>query len=246
MSFVTHRGQRIHYAVAGSGPVVVLQHGLFLDAETWAQAGFVEAFADKYCVVSIDSLGHGLSDKPTNAALYAQVQRAGDIVAVMDDLGCEQAHLVGHSMGGWMSVGMAKYHPDRLASLTLGGWDPVGGVASALPSGMTGPVSFDRVIAGARLTAPAVMAKVTAEAEPGLRACWEALEDLSEAEASVLGAGKPTLLWCGRDDPYHDAMQRFTERHQLLFSGVQGDHLGAVMTHGQQTAKAIRAFIDGI
>src|SRR5947209_2919631 len=124
MPFTIHRGQRIYYTVAGAGPLVVLQHGLLMDAGYWKQAGFVDPLTDRYRVACIDSLGHGSSDKPTDPSLYDQQLRAGDIAAVMDDVGEPRAHVVGHSMGGWLAVGMAKYFPQRLASLTIGGWDP--------------------------------------------------------------------------------------------------------------------------
>jgi len=39
MPYVTHRGQRIHYTVEGEGPLVVLQHGLFMDSESWRATG---------------------------------------------------------------------------------------------------------------------------------------------------------------------------------------------------------------
>ena len=153
MPFATHRGQRIHYAIEGSGPLVILQHGLLLSAESWKQSGIVDALSDDYRVACIDSLGHGLSDKPSDPALYGQAQRAGDIVAVLDAIGEARAHLIGHSMGGWMAVGVAKYHPERLASLVVGGWHPVSG----LPAGPRGPVSFDAFMKFAKRTAPTLV-----------------------------------------------------------------------------------------
>jgi pimeloyl-ACP methyl ester carboxylesterase len=243
MPFVTHRGQRLHYAVEGSGPLIVLQHGAFLDGRSWAAAGFVDGLSDGYRVAYIDSLGHGLSDKPDDPTLYAQDQRAGDIVAVMDDLGAERAHVVGHSMGGWIGVGMAKYYPSRLASLTVGSWDIVSGVASALPQGMSF-VPFERMLAGARAAAPALLAWVTPQVEPGLRACWDALRDLDGAGATVLALDAPVLLWNGREDPYHAPMQAFAAEHGLRFLSAPGDHLGAVLLHGVESARGVRAFVD--
>ena|ERR1700731_4002259 len=99
MLFASNRGQRIHYTVDGVGPLVVLQHALLMDADSWRRSGFVDALADRFRVACLDSLGHGLSDKPSDSALYDQEQRAGDIVAVIDDLGYDRAHLVGYSMG---------------------------------------------------------------------------------------------------------------------------------------------------
>ena len=62
MPFATHRGEQIHYEVGGSGPALIFQHGLLGHAASWAQHGYVEAFADGYQVVSVDPLGHGESD----------------------------------------------------------------------------------------------------------------------------------------------------------------------------------------
>ncbi len=243
MPYVTHRGQVISYTVHGSGPLVVLLHGAFLDGECWAAAGFIDALRDSYQVACIDSLGHGLSDKPDDPSLYAQAQRAGDVIAVMDNLGAERAHVVGHSMGGWMAVGVAKYHPERLASLTVGSWDLVSGVASALPPGMSF-VPFERMLAGARASAPALLAWVTPDVEPGLRACWDALRDLDGAGAAVLALEAPVLLWNGRDDPYHAPMEAFAAEHGITFLSTPGDHMGAVMLHGVESAKSVRAFIE--
>jgi pimeloyl-ACP methyl ester carboxylesterase len=161
--FANHRGQRIHYTVDGAGPLVVLLQGILLDASCWKRTGIVEALTDNYRVACVDSLGHGLSDKPSHPALYDQAQRAGDITAVIDDVGCERAHLVGHSMGGWLAVGLAKYHPKRLLSLVVGGWDLLNG----LPKGKNGPLSFDSFMAFARRTAPGLVAWITPESEPG-------------------------------------------------------------------------------
>ena len=56
MPFASNRGQRIHYTVDGSGPLVVLQHGLLMDAASWRESGFVGALADRFCVACIDLL----------------------------------------------------------------------------------------------------------------------------------------------------------------------------------------------
>lgn len=70
MPFAVHRGHPIHYTIAGEGPLVVLQHGLLMDAGVWKGGGFVDALTDRYRVVCVDSLGHGLSDKPPDADRY--------------------------------------------------------------------------------------------------------------------------------------------------------------------------------
>jgi pimeloyl-ACP methyl ester carboxylesterase len=244
MPFVSHRGQRIHYTVEGSGPLVILQHGLFVDGESWRQAGFVAALSGRYRVACVDSLGHGQSDKPSAPILYAQEQRGGDIVAVADELGGKRFHMVGHSMGGWMAVGVAKYHPGRLASLTVGGWDVRRGLVSALPAGLAASLTFDLMTAYSRSSAPDLMAWVTPEVEPGLRACWHALGDLSGAQDAVVQARAPLLLWAGVRDPYHEPMQAFAGEHGLEFLSTSGDHMGAVLKHAPESAAGVGAFLD--
>ncbi|UWU95723.1 alpha/beta fold hydrolase [Bradyrhizobium sp. CB1015] len=81
MPFVVSRGERIHYTNDGTGPIVVLQHGFLLDAESWRRAGIVSVLAQRYRVLCVDSLGHGRSDKPTHQELYEQKQRAADTPA---------------------------------------------------------------------------------------------------------------------------------------------------------------------
>jgi pimeloyl-ACP methyl ester carboxylesterase len=238
MPFVNHRGQRIHYTVRGEGPLIVLQHGMLMSGESWERGGIVDALSDRYCVACVDSLGHGRSDKPSEPALYHQRQRAGDVVAVLDDLGCKRAHLVGHSMGAWLAVGVAKHHPDRLSSLVLGGWDVING----LPPTSRGPVTFDAFMKFAGRAAPELVEWVTPACEPGVRACFEALGQLDGAREAVIGAGVPDLIWEGRDDPAHDQRKAFADATGLAFLSTTGDHLGMLLVHGAEAAKWIRAF----
>ena len=225
MPFVTSRGSRIHYSVEGTGPLVILLHGLLSHAKSWKHWGFVDALADRYCVACVDSLAHGLSDKPSDESLYGLEARARDVVAVIDDLGFESAHVLGYSMGGWLAIGVAKYHRHRLSSLIVGGWDVLQGAEAF------GPLS------------PA-MAKWWAAAEPGLRACWEALADLRGARDAVVNAGVPVLLWSGYDDPSHEPMRAFAAAEALEFLSTSGSHNGAIHKFGAQSSKGIRAFLD--
>jgi pimeloyl-ACP methyl ester carboxylesterase len=229
MPFVSNRGQRIHYTVDGSGPPVVLLHGLLM-AEMWRQNGIVDALSDDFSVACVDSLGDGLSDKPSDPDLYGQQQRVSDVIAVIDELGYDRVHLVGYSMGSWLSVGLAKYHSQRLSSLVVGGWDLVNG----LPRGPRGPLSFDFFMKLAKRTAPALVEWVTPEFEPGVRACFEALSELQGARDAVLNADFPVMIWDGRNDLNHDPMQAFASANGLPFLSSPGDHIAAGLQPGAE------------
>lgn len=100
MPYAEQDGHRIFYTVQGSGPVIVLLHGHLLSSACWQDGGFAQTLADGYTVVLIDALGHGHSDKPSASAAYQLAHRASEVVAVLDAIGAESFHLVGHSMGG--------------------------------------------------------------------------------------------------------------------------------------------------
>ena len=241
MPFVSHRGQRIHYTVEGAGPLVVLQHGLFMDADSWKANGIVDALKARHRVACVDSLGHGLSDKPTEARLYDQDQRAGDLAAVIDALGEDRAAVFGYSMGAWMAVGLAKYYPAKVSSLVVGGWDLVNGV----PKGPQGPLTFELFMAFARATAPALVAWVTPEVEPAMRACFEALSQLDGAREAVLDGDFPVLLWDGDQDAYAPPMRAFAAAEGLPFLSSPGGHVPTIETPGAETITALAAFLAG-
>lgn len=238
MSFAIHREQRIHYTIEGSGPLVILQHGLLLSGQSWKQAGVAELLAESYRVACVDSLGHGLSDKPSDPSLYDQVGRAGDIIAVIDHLGERHAHFVGHSMGGWIGVGVAKYYPERLSTLVVGGWHP----AKGLPPGPKGPVDFDGFMRFAQRTAPELTEWVTPAIEPGVRACFDALGELDGARDALLNETFQVMIWDGRDDPNHDSKKAFADENGLRFLSTAGDHLRILFDHGKKAAEAFASF----
>lgn len=108
-------GQKINYVEAGSGPVVVLLHGLGGSTANWAFN--VAALAAKFRVVVPDQVGFGLSDKPFIN------YRVGTYVDFLDkflaELKIERASLVGNSMGGWIAASYALKHPSKVERLVL-------------------------------------------------------------------------------------------------------------------------------
>lgn len=109
-------GLRWSYLRSGEGGVpLVLIHGFGGDAAGW---GFIQgAIAADQDVIAVDLPGHGNSEKTVrDGSLDAQ---ADAVIAFLDALGIDKAHLAGHSMGGGIAIGIALKSPDRVASLTL-------------------------------------------------------------------------------------------------------------------------------
>ncbi|MBI2161996.1 MAG: alpha/beta fold hydrolase [Candidatus Rokubacteria bacterium] len=124
MPYATSQGVRVHYRVHGEGPALVLQHGFTWNLESWSRYGYVEALRPHYRLILVDARGHGASDKPHDAAAYALSLRVADVVAVLDALDIRTAHFWGYSMGGWIGFGLAKYAPERVRGLIVGGAHP--------------------------------------------------------------------------------------------------------------------------
>jgi len=117
MPYATNQNVRIHYQVEGEGLPLVLQHGFSNSLDTWYERGYVDLLKHDYRLILIDARGHGASDKPHDPEAYALQLRAGDIVAVLDQLHIAHAHFFGYSMGGWIGFGLAQYAPERFPAL---------------------------------------------------------------------------------------------------------------------------------
>ncbi|HWS55547.1 MAG TPA: alpha/beta fold hydrolase [Pyrinomonadaceae bacterium] len=108
-------GQKIHYVDVGSGPVVVLLHGLGGNTTNWAFNTL--PLSQKFRVIVPDQVGFGKSDKPL--VNY----RVGTYVDFLDKflagLKVERASLVGNSMGGWIAAAYALRHPSKVERLVL-------------------------------------------------------------------------------------------------------------------------------
>ncbi|WP_371873805.1 alpha/beta fold hydrolase [Williamsia phyllosphaerae] len=146
VEFRTIHGYRRAYRVAGSGPALLLIHGIGDNSSTWTEV--IDMLAQHYTVIAPDLLGHGLSDKPRadySVAAYANGMR--DLLSVLN---IRRVTVVGHSLGGGVAMQFCYQFPEFVERLVL---VAAGGVTRdvspmlrllALPG-------FDQAIAGLRL-----------------------------------------------------------------------------------------------
>ncbi|MFZ0214862.1 MAG: alpha/beta hydrolase, partial [Candidatus Dormiibacterota bacterium] len=81
----------------------------------------VRALSRRYRCITYNARGYPPSDVPEDVAAYSQERAVRDAVAVLDELGIEQAHVVGLSMGGFCTLHLGLTRPDRALSLVVAG-----------------------------------------------------------------------------------------------------------------------------
>jgi pimeloyl-ACP methyl ester carboxylesterase len=192
--YVTLNGAEIAYAVTGAGDPVVLVHGGDANSEHWAFQ--VRALADQYQVILLDSRGHGRS--PYNGGPLTYTQLADDVLALLDLLGIERAHLVGWSDGGIIGIDLALRHPERLrkvvafgANADLGGYRTDTGDEGAIiyAFGAHNDPDYARLSPAPELHKAMVVA---------LRQMWETEPDYSADELRTITT--PFLIMAGADE----------------------------------------------
>jgi pimeloyl-ACP methyl ester carboxylesterase len=108
-------GHRVSYRIGGSGPVLVLVHGITSSSENWKPV--LPLLAERFTVVAPDLLGHGASAKPQgDYSLGAYACLVRDLLLA---LGHERATVVGHSLGGGVAMQFAYQFPERVERMVL-------------------------------------------------------------------------------------------------------------------------------
>ncbi len=105
----------IYYTAKGTGNPLVLLHGFLESSKIWEP--FIEELAKKRQVICIDLPGHGrtgIIEEVHSMELMAQV-----VKGVLDHLGVYRATIVGHSMGGYVTLAFLEQYPQNTAGLVL-------------------------------------------------------------------------------------------------------------------------------
>lgn len=116
MRKVLAQGVNLHYQQHGLGSDVILVHGVFSNLSYWLLS-VLPKLVNRHRVTIYDLRGHGFSDvTPTG---YTSGEMAEDLRGLMEGLGIERAHVVGHSFGGAIALHYAVRYPGRVRSLVI-------------------------------------------------------------------------------------------------------------------------------
>jgi len=110
-------GTKLHVEEAGSGNPIVFVHEFAGDHRSWE--GQVRYFSRSNRCICFAARGYPPSDVPEDATAYGQDQALRDVLAVMDALEVEKAHVVGHSMGAYTALHVGLQHPERCFSVAV-------------------------------------------------------------------------------------------------------------------------------
>jgi pimeloyl-ACP methyl ester carboxylesterase len=211
-----HAGRRLAYSSYGEGPrVIVLLHGLLFSR--YMHDALARALAERgHRVLTLDLLGHGESDRPTDMWRYSMTEFGREVVALLDHLGIDEAVVMGTSLGANTTLEVASLAPERLRGMVI--------EMPVLDNALLGcAVAFTPLMLGLTFGAP--VARTIARAArlvPARRLPWQVdilldwIRQEPEPSAAVIQG-----LFFGRTAPHRD--ERCTFEAPALVIGHRHD-----------------------
>lgn len=238
----------------GSGAPVVILNGLGDPIAASRRWGVSTALAPRHRCIFVDHRGHGGSDKPHDAAAYTTPLRVADVVAVLDELGIERAHLIGISWGARLLFGVGEHAPGRVLSLTMGGQAPyamnpesrgVRMVTEAFAAGRS-MADFVEALGGLGEVDEEVRTHTLSNDFEALAAAWRSAMDEGGVVSNLTKWDVRCLIYAGTEDTdfFEDARRAASEIPGAHFLSLEGlshlqahENVDAVLPH-------IKALID--
>jgi 2-hydroxy-6-oxonona-2,4-dienedioate hydrolase/2-succinyl-6-hydroxy-2,4-cyclohexadiene-1-carboxylate synthase len=116
MNKAAANGIQLHYQQSGVGPDIVMIHGITGNLAIW-HLEIVPALMSEFRITTYDLRGHGYSEVPPTG--YTTADHATDLKGLLDTLGIQRAHVVGHSFGADIALHFAILFPERVDRLVL-------------------------------------------------------------------------------------------------------------------------------
>ena len=251
----------LHYAERGdpNGRPVVLTHGLLWSSRM--MEGLAARLPDQR-VLLLDLHGHGKSAKPTEASAYTWASLAGDVVALLNHLGIDDAVVGGLSLGANVTLAMAQRHPERVSAMivempVLQRGEPFGrpafnamaGVYATGGAVLSGVSDVVRRMPLPRRIPELAALRDVAGADPRVAVAvlrgLLAEELLPEDDATISRMHMPALIIGHRHDPVH-VLDDARDLARRLPKGelVEASSIAEFRLHPERLAAHVRHFLE--
>lgn len=238
------------YERRGTGTPLLLVHGFPLDHSTW-QPLFTHLEPD-FDLLLPDLRGFGQSDAPAGA--YTVAQMAADLAALLDTLGFRKTCIVGHSMGGYVTLAFANAYPERVLGMGLIGSQAVADSAERKAGRITSARQVELEGVGAlagmaeKLSAnpdhtPFFREIILRQRAQGMIGALHAIADRPDGSALLAEANTPLVLVHGLADaliPVERSREMKALQPQALFIELPGVGHSPAMEAPIQTAQALQ------
>lgn len=234
------RGRQVTYKVAGAGHPVVLVHGLAGSTRWWART--IPALARQYTVYLVDLPGFGSMRR--FAGGFVLEEAASWLLAWLEALDLRGVHMVGHSMGGYISLKVAVDAPQAVRCLAL--IDPAG-----LPLGRSTLGHIWPLVKESLLSTPGLVPVVITDAlRAGPRTLWRAATDLlaQDVRADLHAVTVPTLIVWGEKDSLVPLSLGYVLRRDISHSRLlvlEGSRHVPMIDSPHRLNQALLAFFAG-
>jgi len=218
-------GHDMRYTDDGAGPPIVFVHGLMSSSQTWRSQ--IGRLADRHRVIAPDLFGHGESAKPPGD--YSLSAHAASLRDLFDVLDVRSATLVGHSLGGGISLQLAYLFPDRVDALVLVSSGGLGRElnpflrAATLPgSELVLPVIASRWLHDAGDTALRFWSRVGLPSiSPSSDEAWQGLSSLADGDTrrAFLATSRSVIDVHGQTVSAQNRLARIASRPAMLVWG---------------------------
>lgn len=183
---MTLHGHALSYVDSGSGPAILFVHGLLGSNQNWVH--LIDVLDNAHRVVVPDLFGHGASAKGVRD--FSLAAHAATLRDLLDRLGIERTTLVGHSLGGGISLEFCYLFPERVDRLVLVGTGGLGREVSPVLRSATLPLAefvlpvlASPVVRGGAQTVGRLMARLGVKASHDIDQAWLGFTSLSDAES---------------------------------------------------------------
>lgn len=234
-------GHRVIYRIVGSGPPVVLIHGMVNSSRHWESVAL--KLADSYTVIAPDLIGHG--DSATPRGDYSLGAHAASIRDLLTAIGVERATILGHSLGGGVAMQFFYQFPQRTERLVLVSSGGLGHEVSPLLRGAAIPGAAKLLALATRPRLLAVLLNVSGRLQergsrkgPYLRAVVRALQPLGKpgAREAFLQTLRSVIDVRGQRVSARDRLYLLSEMPTLIVWGERDNTIP--LSHGRRTHEA--------